>query len=88
MVASADFQAFPVLFYRDGFEWRQLCVFPDREKKNDFIVNSLIKKGAILTGESYKFASGISTSTWNEVIEKALKDKGSVYNLPLWERPK
>jgi hypothetical protein len=81
----ATFQPLSVIFYREGFDWRQLATFSHINNQSDFI-NYLVSKGATRTGDWYRFPPG-GDQTFRDAIQKALDLGGKVYDLPPRTQP-
>jgi len=50
----ASFQPLSVLFYREGFYWRQLATVPDVASQSE-LINFIISLGATRSGDWYEF---------------------------------
>jgi hypothetical protein len=87
--SGSEFQAFPVLFYRDGFQLRQLSTHPNSHRQSEFI-NYIVGMGATRNGDWYKFPSWTTEATFDQIIKKALESPpkgagpGMVYNMTPW----
>jgi hypothetical protein len=75
----ASFQPLSVLFYREGFDWRQLATVSDVASQTE-LVNYIISLGAARSGDWYRFPDD-ADETLHQAIAKAHDLGGKVYDL-------
>ena len=76
----ASFQPLSVLFYREGFGWRELATVSDVAKQTE-LINYIISLGAARSGDWYRFPPD-ADATFHQAIKKAQDLGGKVYDLP------
>jgi hypothetical protein len=76
----ASFQPLSVLFYREGFGWRQLATVSGVASQTE-LINYIISLGAARSGDWYRFSPD-ADETFHQAIAKAQDLGGEVYDLP------
>ena len=76
----ASFQPLSVLFYREGFGWRELATVPDVASQSE-LINFIISLGATRSGDWYRFPPD-ADATFHQAIKRAQDLGGKVYDLP------
>ncbi|KAI0294541.1 hypothetical protein BC826DRAFT_1185681 [Russula brevipes] len=80
---EAKFLPLSVLFFIDGFKYRQLAIFGKIHQQSGFI-NYLTEEGAQREGDWYKFRKGSDPDVITKAIKRAREEyDGEVYHLPL-----
>jgi hypothetical protein len=82
------FQPLSVLFYLEGFKFRQLVTFNNNKNRTNFI-SSVVALGATLDGDWYRFPPGDRHGNkFNEAVQTAWDTSGQVFDLLPKSKPK